>query len=509
MAWPEIHNLLNRPWVRCLALVVLSTAFTRFEPLPTAVLDLDLWWHLRAGDTIVAQHSFPRHAVFTQHSERPWIDYSWGFEVIVSRLYHWFGLMGLVGLRIVLEAAIAAILFVFLQRMLISFWQAYALTALGMWTIHHCLNTRPMLFSIALFTAEIGLIFEARRRTSVRPLWLLPPLFVLWANVHIQFFYGIVALGLLLAMTAILAVVPAKSSSWFAGVPRLPLDRVLAVTALSIVATAVGPYSWHLYSVLLDYARSSAPYALILELQALNFRVPSHFLLVLTIGAAFFALGWRRSRDPYKLLLLVICTIIALRMSRDSWIGCIPALAIIADRDSKSVREKITSWARGLSFAGATAFGTCLMLLAVAWDQRVNNDLLTRIVALNYPADACAFIHAHALPGPIYNDANWGGYLIWELPDKPVAIDNRTDLYGDDLVNRFHVVQHGLADWRDDPDLNAARLVLLSRFLQLTNQLYHDKRFRLVYQDHFSVVFIRNDVPLSASKEFAPAASYQ
>ena len=504
MAWTEIRNLLNRSWIRWLALIVLLTAFTRVEPLPTAVLDLDLWWHLRAGDAIAAQHRFPTHAVFTQHSERPWIEYSWGFEVIVSRLYHWFGLLGLVGLRNALEVIIAAVLFAFLQRMLSSFWQAWGLTAVGMWTIHHCLNTRPMLFSIVFFALEIGLIFEARRQNRVRPLWFLPPLFVLWTNVHIQFLYGIVALCLLLGLSAVQAVARAKKLNWFEGVAQLPCDRVLAVTGLSILATVVGPYSWRLYSVLFEYAHSSVPYELIHELQALSFRAPSHFALILLIGAAFFVLGWRRSLDAYKIMLLGMCTIIALRMSRDSWVACIAALAIIADRHRVSADSKATSCRRPLAFAAATVLGTCGMLISVAWDQRINNDLLNRIVALNFPASACGFIRSHSLPGPMYNDANWGGYLIWEMPDMPVAIDNRTDLYGDDLVYRFHLVQHGLADWKNDPDLNAARVVLLYRYLQLANELDHDQRFRQVYQDNFSVVFVRTDVPLRASNELAP-----
>ncbi|MBV9183005.1 MAG: hypothetical protein JO356_17000 [Acidobacteria bacterium] len=501
MALMEIRSLLSRSWIRCVAVVLLLTAFTHFEPLPTAILDLDLWWHLRGGDSIVAQHTWPHHGVFTQHVERPWVDYSWGFEVVVSALYHWFGLMGLVGLRVALEVLIAAVLLVFLHRMANSFWQAWLLTGVGMWAMHHCLNTRPMLFSIVFFATEVGLIFEARKRASVRPLWLLPPLLMLWANMHIEFFYGIVVLGLLLAVTIVQVLLPDKCAEWFHPVPRLRLQAVAAVTASSLLASIVGPYGWHLYSVLMDYARSTVPYALIMELQALNFRVPSHFVLVLTIGAAFFALGWRRTRDPYKLLLLALSTVIALRMNRDSWVGAIPALLIIGDREPDPMRERQTSWRGRFYFAIVTAAGTCMMLISVAWDQRINNNLLSRIVALNFPTHACEFIRAHSLPGPIYNDANWGGYLIWKLPDLPVAIDNRTDLYGDDLTNRFNLVQHGLADWRYDPDLNSARLVLLRRYVQLANVLYHDQRFHPVYEDYFSVVFIRGEPPLRASKE--------
>src|ERR1700736_528403 len=110
----ERRALSERLVLRCLALVILFTASTRLEPLSSAVLDFDIWWHLRDGNAIVAQRAVPRQGLFTQYSNHSWVDYSWGSEVIMSRFHHWFGLLGLVGLRSSLEIAITAILFLLL-----------------------------------------------------------------------------------------------------------------------------------------------------------------------------------------------------------------------------------------------------------------------------------------------------------------------------------------------------------------------------------------------------------
>jgi len=504
MGFSEILTLSNRPVVRVLSLVILFTAFTHFQPLTVSIVDHDIWWHLRGGDTILAQHTFPHHGVFTQHTERPWIEYSWGFEIIISRLYHWFGLMGILALRLCFVVLISAILFAILYRELGHFWWAWLLTALGMWLIQHCLGTRPMLFSIAIFAVEIGVLFEALRKARIGLLWLLPPLFVLWANLHIQFLYGIIVLGLLTLTTLFHAVFPARWTSWFE-TPRLRFAEVVGVLGLSILGTLIGPYSWHLYGVIHDYAQSSVPYSLIMELQALNFREPSHFVLVLLVSAAFLALGWRHSRDPFKFLLMVACTVIGLRMSRDSWVACIPALAIIADREVPWAMPTVRTWRGPLAFVGATAAATVATLAVVVWDTRTDNALLDKVVELNFPTKACEFIRSHSLPGPLYNAANWGGFLTWALPEKPVAIDNRTDLYGDELTERSYIVQHAEIDWRSDPDLKVAQVILLSRDLQLATALYQDKHFRLVYYDNLAVVFTRNDASLSASASYRPA----
>jgi hypothetical protein len=252
----------------------------------------------------------------------------------------------------------------------------------------------------------------------------------------------------------------------------------------------VGPYSWRLYAVIFHYVRSSSPYMIITELQALNFRVPEHFVLVLIVAASFFTLGWRRSRDPFKLALLVICTVVGFRMTRDSWFCALPALAIIGDRDPGDVQEETVPRLRKIYFAAAVALVTIAVFVLLARDTTTNNATLARAVATYFPVNASAFVQAHWREPRIYNDMNWGGFLIWALPDSPVAIDNRPDLYGDQRLSHFYLVQQGLLDWSADPDLNAAQVVLLNRQTPLSKLLARDIRFHLVYEDALADVFV-------------------
>jgi len=61
----------------------------------TTVRDPDIWWHLKVGDWIVQHRAVPFVGIFSRTAEtRPWIAYSWGYEVLLSRAYAWFGLVG-------------------------------------------------------------------------------------------------------------------------------------------------------------------------------------------------------------------------------------------------------------------------------------------------------------------------------------------------------------------------------------------------------------------------------
>src|SRR6185437_11511792 len=233
----DLRALSHRPVLRGLALVILFTFSTRLDPLSSSVLDADIWWHLRDGDAIAAQHAVPHRGWFTQYSSHPWVDYSWGSEVLMSGFHHWFGLMGLVALRSSVELAITLVLFLMLRRGLRGFWQAVPLTASGMWAIHHCLGMQPMLISVFMFTIELALIFEARRRNVINPLLWSPLLFLLWANLHIQFVYGLFVLLLLTVVTWGARILPTKWASKLHATEALPLVPLAGVAATSVLAT--------------------------------------------------------------------------------------------------------------------------------------------------------------------------------------------------------------------------------------------------------------------------------
>jgi hypothetical protein len=496
----DIRALTSRPVLRGLALVILFTFSTRLDPLSSSVLDVDIWWHLRDGNTIIARHAVPHQGWFTQYSGHPWVDYSWGSEVIMSRFHHWFGLMGLVALRSLLEIAITLVLFLMLRRGLRSFWQAAPLTAAGMWAIHHCLGMQPMLISVLMFTIELALIFEARRRKAIAPLLWSPLIFLLWANLHIQFIYGLFVLLLFTASTWAVGTLPRTWASKVRSTDTLPVGQMASVAMASVLATLIGPYSWRLYAVIFHYVRSSAPYMIITELQALNFRVPEHFVLVLIVAAAFFVLGWRRSRDPFTLALLVITTVVGFRMTRDSWFCALPALAIISDREPSDIQKKALPRLGKFVFATGTALVTIAVFVLLSWDSKTDNATLDRDVAAYFPVNASGFVQAHWSEPRIYNDMNWGGFLIWALPDSPVAIDNRPDLYGDETLTHFYLMQQGLLDWNADPAINSAQVVLLNRQTPLSKLLAQDMRFHLAYEDPLAVVFARNTL-LSSDRQ--------
>ena len=74
----------------------------------------------------------------------------------------------------------------------------------------------------------------------------------------------------------------------------------------------------------------------------------------------------------------------------------------------------------------------------------VTTERLLALQAKEMPVQAVKVVRERQYPGPLFNDYNWGGYLIWQL-GQPVTIDGRAGLYGDANINR------SIATWAGGP----------------------------------------------------------
>ena len=463
----------------------------------SALADPDIWWHMRVGQWILERHSFPHQGLFSSvGATHTWVAYSWGFDVIVAALNTLLGLKGITVFALISQVTTVLALFLVLRTLSGSFWWAWLLSALAVWAmdLNRVNVARPVVFSILFFTIELALIFWAQEARNVKYLYWLPLLFLVWANFHIQFVYGFLPPGLFAAVTT--------ARRWFAqrwtsgeahaddDGPIRPLT-LWAIFAACLIATLVNPYTVGLYRVISELTRDTLVYSVVLEDRALSFRTIANYIQLLLVAGAFFALG-RRKLDLYKLALLIVTSLVSFRSIRDAWFVCITAAAIIAWSARRS-EAHVGAPALGISALqlGRVLAGAVLVIGLSAVDNGFGNRAVFQMVHDSYPVDAVKFIQEHHLPGPIYNNFNWGGFLIGNLPDYPVSIDGRTNLYGDDALRQAFGTLMALR-WSEDQALNRANLVLLPTTVPLSRVLERSPQFRVVYADQLAMVFVRN-----------------
>jgi hypothetical protein len=104
----------------------------------------------------------------------------------------------------------------------------------------------------------------------------------------------------------------------------------------------------------------------------------------------------------------------------------------------------------------------------------------------------------------MFNDFDWGGYLIWALPGHRVTLDGRINVSGAELFGRTETAWRGEGGWQSNPELAEARVVVARKSRPLTELLRKDPRFHLSYEDAVAVVFSRTSetaAPATPRKE--------
>lgn len=464
-----------------IGLLLAAPAFMCFHGLASCAVDPDVGWQLQSGAWILAHHAFPHTDPFSRtEAGQPWQDYSWLFDLLLVKLYTWFNLDGLVLYTAALAVAIMAALYRLVSRTQPDFIRCAVLTVAALLCVARDFTPRPWLFSILLFVFELDIVLQFRRRRRAGILLWLPLIFAIWANLHIQFIDGLLVLAI--AACEPLAVRWAK---W--GDTHPPARPLWIAFAACAAAPLLNPYGIGIYRD--AWIMGSQPGVLntVGEMHALAFRsLSAYVLLFLALSAA--AVLFRRGRPaPFEVLVLAFAAVVSFRSQRDAWLLAIVAVSLISEKLRPAAEEP-----------GPTAVWTVPITVAVTsalfafgfFALHVNNARLHAFQAKEMPVQAVKFVKDRHYPGPLFNDYNWGGYLIWQL-GLPVTIDGRAGLYGDANIARSMATWGGGPDWDSDPALQSAGLVIAPARAALTQLLRLDSRFQLVYEDKLAAVFVR------------------
>ena len=457
----------------------------------SSISNSNFWWHLRTGLWILQNHAVPHAGIYSQSAHLPWIATSWLYDSLLAVAYKVFDLRVAPLLLAALRVLLAVLAFLLAGGLRGKFWMAVLLSGLAQYLLADA-GPGPGYATVLFFAIELLLIFEVRRSGRPKRLFWLPALFLLWANTDIQFVYGILLLGLFLA-----ALLIEQSSKQFAGTS--PVRQSLAITTglvgISLLATIITPYFYRSYGVFFASATSAANRYLF-DYHAMSFRRPQDYLLLLLTMAAFLALGLRRSHDIFQITLLVGCAMLSFHLQRDGWLAVMVSIAILGDTTwaagATAEAEFQKSWTLPRSITAALVIAVVLFAATVLI-PRDRQALLERM-QVNYPVRAADYVRDHHLPQPLFNPSQWGGFLMWYLPDYPVAIDGRAELYNDDQNIQYARFLQSQIPYSAYPPISRARTILLEKDSIKAQVLSRMPGYQVVYSDHVATVLLRKEM---------------
>jgi hypothetical protein len=456
---------------------------TRLSSLAT-LSSSDVWMHLASGLWILKHHAVPRSGIFSQASAAAWVDASWWFDVKTALLYRMIGLRAIPAIEMSLKTLLAIVAFILGGGLRGRFWPAVGLSAVVQYILGG-VQPGPTYCSIFFFAVELILLFAVRYGGRVRLLYWLPVLFLVWAQFDDQFVYGIGCLVVFVGATA--------WENRRAADPALIKMAVISA-GLSVIASFITPYFWQPYGVFFAGFTSEASQHLP-DFEAMKFHRPQDYLLLLLTMAAFLALGLRRSRDLFQILLLAGCAALAFHSQRDGWLVAVAAIGVIGEQisEQKPLTAKYAKVREGIGGAVCAAAGVSCVVVFLAAFLLIpgNRETLLAKAGQAYPLKASDSIREHSLPQPMFNAFEWGGFLAWYLPEYPVAIDGRAGLYDDEFVTQYSKAMNADVPYTAFPAMANAQTLVLQKKSLMGQALVNVPAFHVAYSDDVAVVLTR------------------
>jgi len=449
--------------------------------------DSDTGWHIRNGESMLQEFRLPRVDTFSYtRNGQEWFAWEWLPDVAFGAVHRLAGLAGVAALAAIVIASMAW----GVARLALSLGANLFLTAgaiivlLGTTSIHWL--ARPHVFSW-LFALIFVAVAEQERRCRSRALYLLPALACLWANTHGSFFLGPV---ILLTYSA---------GEWIKGQSGL---RLSSVALLSLVATFVNPYGWHLHDHVLTYLQNDYLMDRISEFRSFSFHAPgAYYVEVFLFGAIVGVLALLRQRSYGAALLGVLVLHMSLYSARHFPTAAVLLLAPVAAALTREARAHprlvpLLNYSDRLCAMDRRIYGivpVIVVLLASAGGLAV----LARDGAVDFnpemfPVRAAKFLEQSALKARVFSKDQWGGYLIYRFAgNTKVFIDGRSDFYGQQFLETYAEVADVKPGWQRVLQQYDVGVVLIPKDHALVSVLQLSPEWKRVYSDSVASIFER------------------
>lgn len=504
-------------WVFC---SILLWMFFGAAGAVALLADGDTGWHIRAGEYVLENRTFPRQDLFSYSMEgEPWFAWEWLSDVVFALAHSKAGLAGVVFLAGILIATSAALLLRYTiwygANMLPAIFAALLFCSVS--TIHWL--ARPHLFTWIFFVAAVWLLESDRRRPGAR-IYLLVPLAALWTNLHGGF-------AALLVTVGIFAVGGSLEEWWerFSSRPgrrhyegetawrRIPPAGVRygGVFLLCLAVTLLNPYGWELHRHIAGYLKSDFILKNVQEFQAPDFRSESELIFEVTLLGCLLVAGRLLTRREVTPALLILAwghaSLLSVRHLPLFMLVAAPIAARELTRIVDAGASRGNVWLRALrGTAGTTggrvsndapAFGwlsgvaaavVALMLIT----QRAQPRWRAEFSEIRFPVSACDALGEQLGRKRLLSTDQWGDYLIYRFyPNAKVFIDGRSDFYGGRLGEDYLAMMNGQWTWQQAFEKHRFEAALLPAAWPLVSALKQHPDWELTYDDGFAVYFER------------------
>lgn len=437
-------------------------------------IDIDYYWHYKAGEYMVQHSKILTTDVFSWSLYQfPWISHEWLFEVFLYTLSMIFGKFHL--FVYVFFTTLFLLFFLFLpQRKEYLKNIPFAL----FWTIFFALiftslSGRPQLLSFLFLAFSVWIIYYYFYHPDSKRIYFLPILSLFWANVH----GGSSNLPYLLCFLAIFCGLFSFSFSKMEAIQlsKKQIITYFVVAVLCMIAVCINPHGFTMFVYPYQNMGDHLMLSTITEWQPSNLNIISHyiyfFFALMTFLVMLFSKKKIRFFDFVFYLFFLYLGLKSIRFWFFSYI--VWSLFIFY----YVPRRKLDSYSCLLIVVVSVLF-LLVFLRGFSYSDILSNKTLS---------DKAISVLREERPKRLFNYYDYGAYLIYQ--DIPVFVDGRADLYS----------KYTYEDYQDISRLHYQFPELISKYQfdyfivpkesGLASYLKSTPDYSLIYQDKKCSIF--------------------
>ena len=141
-------------------------------------------------------------------------------------------------------------------------------------------------------------------------------------------------------------------------------------------------------------------------------------------------------------------------------------------------------------------FVTVLVVANQRIDDSFGNSSIEKVAEKgNYPLAAVEYLKKNPIAGNMFNEYNWGGFLVWQYPEKKTFIDGRMPSW---RMNGFSIFQQFNKTMKYDEGWNETFQKYNISFALVYNNPINEMMFssigwKKIYSDPSTFIFLREE----------------
>jgi hypothetical protein len=453
--------------------------------------DPDFFWHLKYGELTLDQGPISHNPFSHTFTNYQFLDFEWLSNLLIYILYK-VGSFYILGIAYALLVALALIVSVNIGIKKKPNRQSKIITIfIALVVISPVIGIRPQMVSI-LGSALIYMIVNKFLKTGTKAVFLIPIIMFFWINLHPGFLSGFIILSIFILAEFIKSIQSRirnlKNDS------SKHLKTLIIITILSILTTLITPYSYGLLKESLVFSFDNNAYKYISEWSPLNFQSINGkitiFYMILVLVTFF-----RRKNISIAEILLNLCFgLMSLQSIRHIPLFVIVSLpSILACRDwDKLWKLKFEGFIIILAKFSFLVCSFAIITFNIYEFTFTNSNILNIYNRASYPYNAVQFLKQQEYEGNIFNEYGWGGFLIWEYPQKKTFIDGRMTSWKmnkENILEEYiNITELKTPAWEEKLIEHDIEVVLLDKDTPLGNVLRVNLNWIIIYEDNVSLV---------------------